>query len=236
MYPRRGMGVGPLQIESVVDRVYDSIRQRIVAGELPRGTRLRQEALALELGVSRTPLREALRRLAAEGLVELHPNRGAQVAEASPADVRASYEARLVLEPGAARLAAARRPEAELTRMWIAVGDERESETDAEAFAASREFHLALVRASGNEHLMRLADALWVSAIGRPIFERQTSLDPERVTADVVEHERIARAVATGDQDLAELLTRHHIAAALARLLDAELPAVGEPRLVSEDD
>ena len=218
------MGVEPLQIETVVDRVYAAIRERILAGELSRGARLRQEALATELGVSRTPLREALRRLAAEGLVEFHPNRGAQVAEVALTDVRASYEARLVIEPGAARLAAARRPQPELDRMAIAIGDERESESDAEAFLASREFHLALVAASGNEHLLRLAEALWVMAIGRPIFERQTSLDPELVYADVVEHERIASAVRAGDQELAELLTRHHIASALGRLLDGQLP------------
>lgn len=224
MYPP-GVRVEPLQIESVVDRVYAALRERIVTGELPRGARLRQEALAAELGVSRTPLREALRRLAAEGLVEFNPNRGAQVAEVTLADVRASYQARLVLEPGAARLAAARRPAPELDRMSTAIADERESESDAEAFAASRDFHLALVAASGNEHLLRLAESLWVTAIGRPIFERQTSLDPQRIEADVVEHERIARAVRTGDEDLAEALTRHHIAAALSRLLDAQLPA-----------
>jgi DNA-binding GntR family transcriptional regulator len=85
------MAVEPLHIESVVDRVYSVLRDQIVAGQLPRGTRLRQEALAVELGVSRTPLREALRRLAAEGLVEFNPNRGAQVADLRAEDVLASY-------------------------------------------------------------------------------------------------------------------------------------------------
>jgi len=214
------MSVEPLQIETVVDRVYASIRERILEGEFPHGTRLRQEALAAELGVSRTPLREALRRLAAEGLVEFNPNRGAQVASAGPGDRHASYEARLVLEPGAARLAAARRPPHELGRMQAAIEAERGSACDADAFAASRDFHLALVRASGNEHLVRLAEALWVTAISFPIFARQAELDPARVEADVVEHERIAMAVARGDADVAEALTRHHIASALAQLLD----------------
>lgn len=213
------MSGGSLQIETVVDRVYAVIRERVLAGEIDGGTRLRQEALAAELGVSRTPLREALRRLAAEGLVEFHPNRGAHVAQVTPESVRASYEARLVIEPGAARLAAARRSSSEVARMRDAIAAERESQSDAEAYAASRDFHLALVAASGNEHLRRVAEALWVSAIGEPIFERQTSLDPERIALDVVEHERIVQAVDTGDADVAEALTRSHISTALAHLL-----------------
>jgi len=77
----------PLQIQSVVDQVYDAVRARILSGDLPRGSRLRQAALADELGVSRTPLREALRRLATEGLVEFEANRGATVADHDMAKV-----------------------------------------------------------------------------------------------------------------------------------------------------
>lgn len=82
-----------LQIASVVDQVYEAIRERIRAGDLARGGRIHQEDIAAWLGVSRTPVREALRRLAAEGVVEMHTNRGARVADISPADMRAFYEA-----------------------------------------------------------------------------------------------------------------------------------------------
>src|SRR5580693_255911 len=99
-----------LNIASVVDQVYTAIRERIVSGSLARGERVHQEDLAVELGVSRTPVREALRRLAAEGLVEMRTNRGARVADPDRSSMRAAYEARLVIEPGAARLAAMRRP------------------------------------------------------------------------------------------------------------------------------
>lgn len=214
------MNAEPLQIESVVDRVYAALRSRILVGEIAHGTRLRQEALAAELGVSRTPLREALRRLTAEGLVEFHPNRGAQVAEVTHAGVRAAYEARLVLEPGAARLAAGRRPPAELELMRHAIKAESASKTDGEAYVASRDFHLALVAASGNAHLVRLAESLWVTAIGEPIFAWQAKHEPDRIEEDVVEHERIANAVEQGDADVAEALTRHHIAVALGQILD----------------
>jgi DNA-binding GntR family transcriptional regulator len=212
------VSVEPLQIETVVDRVYASLRGRIIDGELGRGTRLRQEALADELGVSRTPLREALRRLAAEGLVEFHPNRGAQVCDLTIDDVRRAYEARLVLEPGAARLAALGRPAGDLLTMSEAIRRQRTEGVRLEAFMASRAFHLALVRASGNEHLIRLAEALWVPALAQSIYEKHRDVQ-ERLVADVTEHERILAAVEAGDADLADALTRTHIAAALAELL-----------------
>jgi DNA-binding GntR family transcriptional regulator len=207
-----------LQIESVVDQVYAVLRRRILDGDLGRGTRLRQEALAEELGVSRTPLREALRRLAAEGFVTFHPNRGAEVADMSADDVRAAYEARLVLEPGAARLAATRRPAGELAAMRAAVEAGRAGNGDQEGLAASRDFHLALIRASGNEYLARLGEALWVPGIAQAIYERQAA-SREQVLVDAVEHARIASAVEAGDADLAEALMRHHVQNAFSRLL-----------------
>src|ERR1700761_9762456 len=110
-----------LNIASVVDQVYAAIRERITNGSLPRGARVHQEDLALELGVSRTPVREALRRLAAEGLVEMRTNRGARVADVEQGDMHAAYQARLVIEPGAARLAAQSVPAEPLARMRAAL-------------------------------------------------------------------------------------------------------------------
>jgi DNA-binding GntR family transcriptional regulator len=211
------MAVEPLQIETVVDRVYAAIRERIVEGQLARGTKLRQEALADELGVSRTPLREALRRLAAEGLVEFSPNRGARVAELQPADVRAAYEARLAFEPGAARLAAARRPAVELAAMRTAIARERRAGASLAAYAASRAFHLALVRASENEHLIRLAEALWVPGLAEAIFDRQAA-DPGYLRGDADEHERILAAIEAGDGSAADELARDHILEAFSRM------------------
>src|SRR4051812_1491780 len=97
-----------LNVTSVVDQAYIAIRDRIDDGRLARGSRLHQEDLAAELGVSRTPVREALRRLAAEGRVEMLTNRGARVADIALGAMPEPYEARLVLEPGAAALAARR--------------------------------------------------------------------------------------------------------------------------------
>ena len=77
---------------ALVDKLAATIQARVLSGELASGTRLRQEALAEEFGVSRTPVREALRKLQASGLVELRPNRGAQVRGLSPREIRDAYE------------------------------------------------------------------------------------------------------------------------------------------------
>jgi DNA-binding GntR family transcriptional regulator len=202
-----------LEIRSVVDEVHEAILERIVAGELAPGTRLRQEALADELGVSRTPLREALVRLASEGLVEFMPNRGATVARRDFSDMQQAWRARLVIEPGAARLAAERRDEDAIGRLRESVRRQRGVAEDvATSFALNREYHLTLVRASGNAHLAQFAELLWLTRIGVPIFARQAR-DREQILAWADEHEAITDAVAVGQAARAERLTRDHIAA-----------------------
>jgi DNA-binding GntR family transcriptional regulator len=209
-----------LSIASVVDQVYDAIRDRITSGSLPRGARVHQEDLAEELGVSRTPVREALRRLAAEGLVEMRTNRGARVADIDQGGMRGAYDARLVVEPGAARLAALRRLPEPLARMRAAVAAQRRSLRSVErSFDANREFHLALVAASGNDYLLQLVERLWVARIGGTIYERQVETQ-ERMVLDVREHEQILEAIEAGDGRRAESLTRRHLADAMKRSID----------------
>ena len=209
-----------LNIASVVDQVYTAIRERISSGSLPRGARVHQEDLAEELGVSRTPVREALRRLAAEGLVEMRTNRGARVADVDQVGMRTSYEARTVIEPGAARLAAARRLEEPLARMRAAVAAQRRSLRNVQrSFEANREFHLALAEASGNEFLVQFAERLWVARIGETIYERQVQTQ-ERMLLDVREHEQIVEAIEAGDGRRAESLVRRHLTDAMKRSTD----------------
>ena len=204
---------GPLQIQSVVDHVYSALRERILSGDLPRGAKLRQASLADELGVSRTPLREALRRLSAEGLVEFEPNRGATVSELDFGDMRHAWSARVALEPGAARLAAERRHAPAIAAMRTAIAHQRAAAGNKiESFAANRAFHLALAAASGNPHLTRFAEMLWVPRLGVPIYQAQAA-EPAGPQAWADEHERIADAIAGGDADAAERLTRAHVRA-----------------------
>src|SRR5262245_64442056 len=102
---------------ALVDELAAAIHARVLSGELPSGTRLRQEALAEEFGVSRTPVREALRKLQAGGLVELQPHRGAVVRGLSSREIRDAYEVRATLEALAARLAAERVSREQLKRL-----------------------------------------------------------------------------------------------------------------------
>jgi DNA-binding GntR family transcriptional regulator len=205
---------GRLQIQSVVDHVYTALRERILSGDLPRAAKLHQATLADELGVSRTPLREALRRLSAEGLVNFSPNRGATVSELDFSDMRHAWTARTALEPGAARLAAERRDPEGIAAMREAIVAQRRADADnrGQSFSANRAFHLALAAASGNPHLTRFAEMLWVPRIGVPIYQAQAA-EPAGPSAWADEHERIADAIERGDAGAAERLTRLHIEA-----------------------
>ena len=204
------MPVRRIQIASVVDQVHAALREQILTGELERGSRLPQETLAAELGVSRTPLREALRRLAGEGLVTLQPNYGATVAQLDFGDMHDAWAARRAIEPAAARMAAERRPEADVDRMRAAIAAQRASSDAVDSLDANREFHLALVVASGNPHLVHFAELLWVARISVAIYTAQAAqVGGTAAWAD--EHEAIVEAIAAGDGDLAERLTREHI-------------------------
>ena len=204
------MPVRPIQIASVVDQVHAALREQILSGELERGSRLPQETLAAEFGVSRTPLREALRRLAAEGLVTLQPNYGATVSKLDFGDMRDAWTARLVIEPPAARMGAERRPEPELDRMQAAIDHQRAVGDPAASLDANRDFHLALVAASGNPHLIHLAELLWVARISVAIYTAQAA-QVGGTAAWSNEHDGILAAMRAGDGDAAERLTREHI-------------------------
>ena len=109
----------------MVDLVYKELRSRILRGEVTSGQRLAQGELAELLGVSRTPVREALRRLTGEGLVEFRTNYGFSVAETQVSGMLHRMEVRAMLEPGIAALAATRRSQADLEAMHAAIEEER---------------------------------------------------------------------------------------------------------------
>ena len=205
---------GGFQVQSVADQVYEVLRARIAGGEIERGSRLHQEDLAKEFGVSRTPVREALRRLAAEGLVDLFANRGARVADATDEQLRSSYETRLVVEPGAARMAADRGLSAPMKAMRAAIAEEeRAGRSPAKHFRANRSFHLALVEAAGNPQLVQFMEHVWIGRIGATLYEDR--LDPTGLSADHDAHRSIADAIEAGDGAHAEDLTRGHLERAM---------------------
>jgi DNA-binding GntR family transcriptional regulator len=107
---------------------------------------------------------------------------------------------------------------APVDRMRAAIATQRELLSDVDrSFEANREFHLALVEASGNPYLMQFADILWVSRIGAPIYAHQ-AVTTERMALDADEHEAITDAIEAGDGRRAEDLTRRHLEDARSRL------------------
>jgi DNA-binding GntR family transcriptional regulator len=223
--------VEPLGSHSIVESIYRTLRQEIATGNLPPGARLHQAELAQKLGISRTPVREALAHLASDRLVEFQPNRGYFVATMSEARTRAAGEARLT-EPLIARLAAAHRPPEALARMAQAIADERQAPDSWAAYEASRDFHLALADASENEFLKRLTEQLWMADLGRPLYQAYVNVaGSDWIPGDAEEHDAIHQAVARGDQDAAERAAQRHLETAGGYLNAVVELAVSRSRL-----
>src|SRR5271166_5597530 len=140
-------------------RVYEHLRDEILADHLLPGTELSEVALSKELSVSRGPIREAMGRLAAEGLVTVRPRRGAEVRAITPGELVDSYQVREALEVMAVRLATPRITESDLNRLEELVdsmAEHAKHEAVAEFFAANGVFHELLCELSGNKKLQEV--------------------------------------------------------------------------------
>jgi DNA-binding GntR family transcriptional regulator len=186
-----------------------------------------QGELADALGISRGSVREALRRLAGDGLVLFEVNRGFFVADVGPERVLERLEARLLLEPGIARLAAERRGEDDLDALRRAVAAERSARTAAPAHDASRAFHAAVVAATHNEAMTRIFDSLWIADVGRRLLASRRS-QPDWQDADVAEHDTLLAAIEARDGTLAESLMRAHVESAWHHWARRPSPAAGD--------
>jgi DNA-binding GntR family transcriptional regulator len=162
------------------------------------------------LGISRTPVREALRRLGGEGLVEGYSHRGFRVTDLGLDAVLRRLEVRAILEPGIAALAAERRTGRDLDLMRVAIADEEEARDGIEGHDASRRFHIALARASGNEELVRVIESLWLVEVGRRLLFRR-SAEPDWQRTDASEHREVLAAVHERRAADAERLMARHV-------------------------
>ena len=208
-----------LRVRSVVGLAYDEIRSLIVSGAVGPGSRLGQAEFANQLGISRTSVREALRRLAGDGLVEFEVNRGFFVLDIGLDSVLQRLEARLVLEPAIARLAAKRRVDADLEAMRATIEAEEAARSSDDAHDASRAFHMAMATATRNDALVRLLDGLWIADVGRRLLARRR-LAPGWQDDDVAEHVEIVTAIEARDETRAEELVRTHVEAAFVHWSD----------------
>jgi DNA-binding GntR family transcriptional regulator len=184
---------------------YEELRRRILNGELAAGASLNQEQLAAELGVSTTPLREALRSLESEGLVRGRSHKDIIVAPLDDQEIVEVYEVRRNLDGLAARLAAQNPDEAARDRIRDAVQQVRKRHADP--VAANREFHRSIYLASGNDVLIEMLEALW----NRSDRYRRFSRDIADTPGTVAEHEALAEAVLSGKAKTAEMMMLAHI-------------------------
>jgi DNA-binding GntR family transcriptional regulator len=214
-------GLEPLERRSTAAIVADRIRTAIMRGTFPPGTQLGEVELANRLGVSRGPLREAMQRLVAEGLLRSERHRGLFVRDLAAADVRDVYTARTAVERAAAllllaegdRSAAVARLTAALATMEAAA-----AAGDAVALAdADHDFHAELVAASGSPRLHRMARALLVETRMCLAALQQTAPPAEDL---LDEHRTLRDALRDGDAARFVGMLEAHMADAVARILD----------------
>jgi DNA-binding GntR family transcriptional regulator len=220
--------------QSKADLVHAQLKSEIESGRLTPGTPLGELALVERTGASRTPVREALRRLAAEGLVDLVPHQGARVSRVSPQSVHDLFAFRALLEPEAMRQAAeavdgdaaVRR---ELTRLRGEFAKIRERSPSAARstrfYELADRFDWTVVEATRNEHLRRTIAEL------RPHSARLRNLshaDPQRVEVSVGEHLRMCDALLAGDGDAAADACRHHLAQSVQTIFRTALAGQGD--------
>jgi DNA-binding GntR family transcriptional regulator len=202
---------------------YTRIRELILAGDLAPGEVLPQGTLARAIGMSTTPLREALRRLKQDGLVDLDAHRDARVRPLDAAEARDLLELRRSLDPLAAALAAQRRTEADVAAIHTAL-EGLESLSDRPSTSqldSHHRFHAAIHRASHNGLLVDILDGLWV----KTDRYRRHGLEPGRTDAErgarATEHRRLFEAIRDREADSAAELMRQHVETSLgARSLD----------------
>jgi DNA-binding GntR family transcriptional regulator len=191
------------------DFAYTRVRELVLSGQLEPGSVINQALLAKEIGISTTPLREALRRLMQQGLVELDAHRDARVTQLNAEEARDLLEVRRSLDPMAAALAAERRTSS------LDGLDALPSNPTVPQLIAHRRFHTAVYRASHNVLLVEMLDGLWDTAdrYRRHGLQVERSAEERAVKAD--EHRLLFQAIEEGDAETAGDVMRAHIQTSL---------------------
>ncbi|OZC81545.1 GntR family transcriptional regulator [Rhodococcus sp. 06-418-5] len=227
------MGRSRTSASTSTTRALTAIRDLVFSGELAPGARLGEVELAELLGVSRTPVREALRQLAAEGLIDLSPNRGARVISFSTAELDSVFELRSTLEPKMTGLAAARATESDiaelddLARSMVKIGTPGAGQDLDALVPLNRSFHDRLIDIAASP---AFATAL-AGAIRAPIVLRNFhAYDAESLQRSLAGHVEIVDAIRAGDAIWAAAVMTSHIRSARAVMLRsaAHLPSIAD--------
>ncbi|USG66620.1 GntR family transcriptional regulator [Brevibacillus ruminantium] len=196
------MGKQPFQL--AYQSSYEYIRDKILSGELPRGTKLVEERLAEEIGVSRTPVRESIRKLEQEGLIKQK-----RVVNPSSMDLRNIFQVRILLEGFSARCAASYMSEETLERLYACITTARNG-TIEETMKANKEFHDIIVQSSNNPQMIDIIDRMQSIIY---LFRKTVVYHKRPFLID--EHEEIYQAISAHDGDRAERLMQEHLQADL---------------------
>ncbi len=204
-----------------IDRAYEGLRQFIANGDVPDDGRLREEMLATALDVSRTPVRDALRRLEAEGVVRLLPKRGAELIRYSTADLENLFIVRAQLEPYAVRLAVSRLTQDDLDHLsdLAAAMEALDLTSEVEALdRLNRQFHDVFLEATGNPALVSAIRLVVLPVVVRRTFDTYSVAERRRSLAH---HNEILAAAKARDPEWAEAAMAVHVQAARNTVLRA---------------
>ena len=211
--------------------VYRRLKEQIISGDMAPGSRLIELNIAADFGVSRTPVREALKRLAAENLVLADPARGMIVHAPDTGEIEDVFTVREALDGLAARLAAHRITPSELARLRLIVDTMREAikaDRREQILISNQRFHDVIYSAAGNPMLARVASDL------RDFVRRFTTLpfaSPDRVEDVLSEHEQILAALVAHDPEAAQRASNGHLDAAREYLVRLDLKEFAEEAL-----
>jgi DNA-binding GntR family transcriptional regulator len=214
------------------DRVYQHLIEAIATNRLPQGARIQEDVLAEQMGVSKTPVREALRRLEAEGFISVDPHRTPEVRRLEPRDIEELYSVREFLERLAVRTITETRPAGILAEIEAvqAAAEARLASGEvadvAESVGYNRRFHGLLFQGAGNRRLRRLYQLIDVDV--RRLSFQSIRISGRRRDA-VIQHRAILEAIKAGDGDQAEALTIHHVQQAKGDLLRQLSPGTESP-------
>jgi DNA-binding GntR family transcriptional regulator len=209
-------------VRPAAEQAAQALREEILSGAIASGARLGEAELAGRLRVSRTPIREALTRLAAEGLVELQPNRGARVATWSTAELREIFELRLRLEPYAVRQAVPKLGPGRLDELqdlaesMLRIGRPGSGQDLTALVEANRRFHGLFIEAAG---VAPLAAALRGVTHAAVVHQNFHDYSPEALQRSLHHHVEMVAAARAGDGDWAEAIMRAHLYNARATMI-----------------
>lgn len=205
------------------EKAYQEIRNRLLEGEFEPGARLNEQELSEACGVSRTPVREAIRRLAQEYFVSIVPNRGAFVIDWSREDIDDMFEIRALLEGYAARKAA-QKTSLELSSQLYEIIDnidivveEKGNDMMDHFLDLNRRFHILIFEASGSHRLTEIIARFVEQAV---VVRTAAQFSPDDIKRSNQYHRELAAAITAGDAALAQTLMQAHILSAAGRYHD----------------